>query len=121
MESTRHARKRIVWGLVLVGAGVLFLFERYDDIDLVMLWRFWPLILLISGLVDVLAATRWKHIAEGLNQIVIGFWLLACLEHLWGFTWTNSWPMLLIGIGTSVVLGAMPEKSADKTTDRTGK
>lgn len=114
VEGSRRARKRIIWGLVLVGTGILFLFEHYDGIDLAMLWRFWPLILLISGLVDVLAARRWKHIAEGLNQIVIGFWLLACLEHLWGFTWTNSWPMLLIGVGLSVVLGAIPDRAAEK-------
>ena len=111
LESKRHARKRIFWGLILVGLGVMFLFEHFEALELAMMWRFWPLILLVSGLVDVLSATRWKHIGEGMNQIVIGGWLLACLEHLWGFTWNNSWPVLLIGIGTTIVLGSLPDRA----------
>lgn len=113
-EDKRHARKRIFWGLILVGLGVMFLIERFDFLELAMMWRFWPLVLLMAGLVDVLTATRWRHIGEGMNQIVIGFWIFACLERLWGFTWSNSWPVLLIGIGVSVVLGAMPDNSQNK-------
>ncbi len=109
VESKRHARKRIIWGLVLVALGVTFLLQQFDVLDLAMSWRFWPLILLVSGLVDVLSATRWKHIAEGLNQVVIGFWLFACIEHLWGMTFTNGWPVLLIGFGITIVLGGLPD------------
>ena len=114
VENKRHARKRILWGLMLVGLGVLFLCERLDDIGLAMLWRFWPLILLVSGLIDVLAASCWKHIAEGMNQIVIGAWLFVCFEHLWGLTFSNSWPMLLIGVGLTIVLRGLPDGTQNK-------
>lgn len=111
VESKRHSRKRILWGLMLVAAGVMFLLDHFDAFDLAMMWRFWPLLLVVSGLVDVLSASRWKHIGEGLNQIVIGFWLFASIEHLWGLTWVNSWPLLLIGFGLTVVLGALPDQT----------
>ena len=115
VENKRHGRKRILWGLVLVALGVLFLVRQYTDIELSMLWRFWPLYLLVSGLIDVLSATRWKHIAEGLGQIVAGTWFFACLEQLWGCTFSNSWPVLLIGFGLTVVLGGVPDREQKKT------
>ncbi|HEX7641291.1 MAG TPA: DUF5668 domain-containing protein [Burkholderiaceae bacterium] len=115
LENKRHARKRIFWGLILVGLGVMFLCEHFETLELAMMWRFWPLVLLVSGLIDVLAATRWKHIGEGLNQIVIGFWFFACLERLWGFTWFNSWPVLLIGAGVNIVLNSLPDHAQNKS------
>jgi uncharacterized membrane protein HdeD (DUF308 family) len=110
VENKRHARKRILWGLVLVALGVLFLIRQFSDLDLAMLWRFWPLFLLVSGLIDVLSATRWKHIAGGLSQLVAGLWLFACIDHLWGFTFGNSWPVLMIGFGATIALGGMTDR-----------
>src|ERR1700678_3401739 len=110
IEDKRHARKRILWGLILVCAGCIFLLDRMDVLDMAEFWRFWPIVILLSGLVDVLAATTWKHIAEGLNQAVGGIWLFACFEHVWGFTFGNSWPVLLIGFGVTVMVGALSKR-----------
>lgn len=110
VETKRHGRKRILWGLVLVASGVVLLVRQYTDLEWTTLWHFWPLYLLVSGLIDVLSATRWKHIAEGLCQIVAGAWIFACIEHLWGFTFSNSWPVLLIGFGATIALGGLPDR-----------
>jgi hypothetical protein len=114
VENKRRGRKRILWGLVLVASGIILMVRQYTDLEIAMLWHFWPLYLLVSGLIDVLSATRWKHIAEGLGQIVAGAWIFACIEHLWGFTFSNSWPVLLIGFGVTVVLGGLPDREQQK-------
>ncbi|HEY8026125.1 MAG TPA: DUF5668 domain-containing protein [Burkholderiaceae bacterium] len=102
MENKRHARKRILWGLIMIAAGCLFLLERMDILEISGLWHFWPLIVAVIGAVEVLSATRARHVIRGLNQVMIGMWLFACMENLWGFNFGNSWPVLLIGCGVTI-------------------
>lgn len=43
--------EKIFWGIILVFIGVIFLLENFDVIDFSWghVWRFWPIILIISG------------------------------------------------------------------------
>lgn len=114
MEDKRQARKRILWGVMLVAVGLVFMLGKLDILDFASFWRFWPLVLLVSGLVDVLSANTWKHISEGLNQIAFGAWLFVCFEHLWGLNFGNSWPLLLIAAGASIMLGGVADRLEKK-------
>jgi len=102
VESKRHARQRILWGLILIAFGCLFLLERMDIVEISGLWHFWPLFIVLTGAVEVLSATRVKHVTRGLNQMVIGGWLFVCIENIWGLTFGNSWPLLLICFGIAI-------------------
>jgi hypothetical protein len=35
--------------------------------------------------------------------IFVAFWIFASLQHLWGLNFFNSWPMILIAMGVSVI------------------
>jgi len=50
---------KILWGIILVYVGVIFLLENFDIIDFswMYVWKFWPLLLLISG-VNILVTRR---------------------------------------------------------------
>jgi hypothetical protein len=111
-RGTHHDRKRILWGVILIAAGGLFLVDRMDmyNVD----WRFygwhiWPIFIAIAGLVDVLSATRFRHVSRGLLHIVLGLWLYVVIGNLWGWTFGNSWPVLMIAFGFSVVLNGLVE------------
>jgi hypothetical protein len=111
-RGIHHNRKHIVWGVILVAAGCLFLVDRMDIFALD--WRFygwhlWPILIAIVGLVDVLSATRFRHVSKGLLQIVIGLWLYAVIENLWGWTFGNSWPVIMIAFGASMTLNGLVE------------
>jgi hypothetical protein len=116
IESKRQARQRILWGLILIGFGCLFLLERMDIVAISGLWHFWPLFIVLSGAVEVLSATRVKHVTRGLNQMVIGGWLFVCIENVWGLTFGNSWPILVICFGVAIttegLLGARAQQPA---------
>ena len=39
----------LVWGIILIGVGVLFLLQQFDIDIFDQVWRFWPVILIIWG------------------------------------------------------------------------
>ncbi|HXA47820.1 MAG TPA: DUF5668 domain-containing protein [Burkholderiaceae bacterium] len=107
--STHHNRKRTLWGVVLIAVGVLFLLDRMDIYQVSEIWRLWPFVIAVAGLVEILSATRLRHVTRGLLNIVLGLWFYAAIENLWGWTFGNSWPILMIVFGISVVLNGLVE------------
>ncbi len=49
---TRHRTKApLLWGLILIVLGILFLAENYFHIEILdHIWKLWPLILVLWGL-----------------------------------------------------------------------
>lgn len=48
MSNTRR-KDPLVWGLILIVLGALFLLERFDIGVWDTIWRLWPVILIIWG------------------------------------------------------------------------
>ncbi len=48
MSNTRR-KDPLVWGLILIVLGALFLLERFDVGVWDTIWRLWPVILIIWG------------------------------------------------------------------------
>jgi hypothetical protein len=116
-RGTHHDRKRILWGVVLIVVGGLFLVDRMDIYAVGEIWRFWPFVIAIAGLVEVLSATRFRHVTRGLLNIVLGIWLYAAIENLWGWSFRNSWPVLMIAFGITVVLNGLVEHFQKSKTE----
>ena len=61
---SRHDRShrpgdRLVWGLILIAVGVLFLLQNVLNIEVWdYAWKFWPLILILWGAQKVLDGLR---------------------------------------------------------------
>ena len=61
-ENHNHRPRRypsLVWPVILISAGVLFLLDNLNvlDIDLWNLWRLWPLLLILAG-IDIIFGRR---------------------------------------------------------------
>lgn len=97
-------RKHAVWGVLLIGVGVLALLDNFDYISIVDFWQYWPLFLVVIGLGMMIDFSSPKQFTDGLMLAVIGCWLYASLEHLWGLTFRNSWPIILIVCGVNIIL-----------------
>lgn len=106
-KSHFRQRKNLAWGVVLVLVGAFFLAKRMDLLDLAMAWQYWPLAIALVGLVEIICATATRHVVSGCINIVIGCWLYAVIENLWGWTFSTTWPVLLIGIGASMLIGSL--------------
>jgi uncharacterized membrane protein HdeD (DUF308 family) len=109
--NEQYPRKRILWGITLIVAGVLFLLDRMDIYDVGDIWHFWPVMMSIAGLIEVLTARSMRDVTRGAMNIVIGMWLYACIEDVWGFNFANSWPILLIAFGINVFLNGIVERN----------
>jgi hypothetical protein len=106
-----HPRKGLLWGAAFVAVGTAFLLERLALLDLTQYlgphtrwWHFLPLLLTLGGAIALVSAESLRQVLKGVWDIVLGVWVFACLEQLWGLTFANSWPILLIAIGLEMLL-----------------
>jgi hypothetical protein len=47
--ATQKKGNSLVWGIILIVVGVIFLLEQFDIDIFNQVWRFWPLILIVWG------------------------------------------------------------------------
>lgn len=103
-------------GFVLVAVGTLFLLDRLriaDFGDVIRAW--WPMIIVLVGLPKLFRrATMWS----GLWLVAIGAWLQVTHLHLFGMTFSTSWPLLLIALGAGMTLRAVIDASPAKEEPR---
>ncbi|PRC95032.1 LiaI-LiaF-like domain-containing protein [Solimicrobium silvestre] len=97
--ASYHASKKIFFGLALIIVGSLFLLERFNIIENNSMMNYWPLILAMFGLNKLLFSQNTHRKISGFFQILLSFWLFACLAHLWGWTFAVTWPIILIALG----------------------
>ena len=113
-DQKYRLRSQILWGLVLIGIGSLFLVDRMDVIEMRQLWRYIPILMVAFGVHQMLSSPAEKHFANGLWQIFIGVWLFAIFNGLFGLTFRNGWPYLLIAGGVVMVIRPLVVRNAKK-------
>ncbi|GJQ21093.1 MAG: hypothetical protein HBSIN02_14480 [Bacteroidia bacterium] len=94
---------RMVWGAVLFLLGAVLLLDNLDVLSLGHAWSHWPLILAAIGVGHFLSADRRRERGSGLWWIFIGLWLEVSVHRFWGLGFRESWPILLIAFGVSMV------------------
>jgi hypothetical protein len=109
MERTQiqNAGGRFVFGLVLILLGALFLAHNLDIIYVDHIGRYWPVIFILIGLVKLSESGVNAQHGSGLGWIFLGAWLFISINRLWGFDFNNSWPILIIGWGVSLLWRAL--------------
>ena len=103
-ESSYEWRKQLMWGLALVGVGVTIFLDKMDYIEIEGLWHYWPLVLVVLGVNKMIGYPTAKHFSSGLWTVFMGLWLFAVFEHMFGLTFRNSWPFVIIACGVSMIL-----------------
>lgn len=103
-EQSYEWRRQLMWGLVLIGIGVAFLLDRFDMIEVSDLWHYAPLVLVVVGINKMIGFPTARHFRDGLWTVFLGLWLFATFEGMYGLNFRNSWPILIIGWGITLVL-----------------
>lgn len=94
-------------GLILAGIGVLLLLQNLGIIVVEDLWDYWPVILIVLGLLKVFSA--WGTVGRmwgGLIAVIGGVFLLRNLGILPHNIWSLFWPAILIAVGLGLLLRA---------------
>lgn len=104
MEQGYRLRTQMLWGVTLVAFGVAYLVQRDDPDAVADLWHYWPFVLIAFGLNCMIPPTHGKRVVDGLSQVLFGAWFYVTYEGMWGLTFQNSWPLLIIVVGLGMVL-----------------
>ncbi len=97
----------LVWGLGLIGLGVLFLLHYMGLLAWQSWSTWWPALVIGLGLLRLLTARRPRRIGGAVNLILLGCWFMVATNHWYGLTWTNSWPLALVAVGGGIVARAI--------------
>lgn len=106
-----HAGRRILFGLGVIGVGVLALLDNLQVFGLPLLRTFWPLALVLLGLARLIWPRHAGSWLFGTALIAVGALLTA--QNL-GYTrleLRDWWPVLVILAGLSILLrGLLPNR-----------
>src|SRR3954447_11398270 len=85
---------KLVAGIFFTALGVLLTLDNLDIIGAGRVLRFWPVVLIVIGLINLNHAGR-----RGLSivAIVLGSFIVATRAHLLRFSMFELWPLLLVG------------------------
>lgn len=105
----QHASHRILFGIGVIGVGVLALLDNLHFFDLPLLKTFWPLALSLFGLSRMVSGRHPGQWLFGLTLVVFGIVMTANLLGYMQFRPRDWWPVLIILAGLSIVLrGVFP-------------
>ncbi|WP_457419560.1 LiaI-LiaF-like domain-containing protein [Roseateles sp. P5_E7] len=100
----QHAGHRILFGLAVIGVGVLALLDNLHFFDIALLRTFWPLGLVLWGL----GRLAWPRQSGGamVGLVVIGVGLVLTAQNLgyMHFHWRDWWPVIIIVVGLSILM-----------------
>jgi hypothetical protein len=94
--ESRIDRSALGWGIALVLAGFALTLVQLDLIQIEGVGRFWPLLVIGGGILQLSTASRPKKRRGGAFVALVGIWLLVNTLGLFGLFWHDSWPVLMI-------------------------
>lgn len=105
--SPTAARDQVTFGLLLVAGGAFLFLVQRDVLEVRAVWLYWPVVLIVIGLVKLVSPRPGREMASGLLELLAGLWFLACNFKWQGITYRETWPLLLVFFGLSEVLKAL--------------
>ena len=97
----------VIWGLVLITIGTIFLLARFGILEEHDVGRLWPLIVIAIGVSQALQG----RFGSATSFILMGAWFLACSFEWMGLTYRNSWGLLLVAHGTGMIVRSITREN----------
>jgi hypothetical protein len=97
----------LVPGLLLTGAGALFLLNNLGILRMQDFWRYWRAILVAAGTSRLVDSIHHRRRIEGVFLTVLGRLLLACNLHFFDVRFRDLWPLGLIAPGLWLLAGRL--------------
>jgi len=98
-----RGRGGVVTGAIFILIGLAFLLDHLGIISIGNLWRFWPMLLVLTGLLNFLSQRRGWGVLLMLAGVLLQLNELG-IAH---FGWATFWPIMLIALGLFVMWGSM--------------
>ena len=95
--------RRVFTGLALILFGVAYLLRNQGMIRSEELWLVVPALMALSGLVRLAVAPGAINLVRAALRLAVAAYLVVVIEHIGGWTLAATWPVLLIGVGGSML------------------
>jgi predicted membrane protein len=106
----RSGRGALVAGIAVISIGVILLLNQFDVFPIDVALRFWPVVLVVVGLVKALTGNdRGERVFGGI-LILAGTILQLNFMGITHITWNQAWPMFIIIVGVMLIVHALSEK-----------
>ena len=116
MEHTQTATdgrfpvSKLIFGLILIAVGVLAFIDAIDLWNPRLLWRLWPVGVIVLGLASEVEALVARRDSGGSLLIGFGVWMLAGMHHVFGLSYRTAFPLGFAVVGLFMVLHALVDK-----------
>jgi hypothetical protein len=109
-------RRNLNAGILLLTVGSFFQLANLDLINIRLrdLWRFWPLVLIVAGVGQLVSSKRPRNLTAGLFLVALGVYFQLSMLDLIHFSLWRLWPVILIVIGIGMVEQAMRSRSVTR-------
>jgi predicted membrane protein len=94
-----HPGRHLFSGFVFITIGLIFLLGNLGFVNVALILRFWPIILIAMGVMKLVESQDEFRRGSGIFWIVIGILLLLGSLDILRFALHVFWPIALIGLG----------------------
>ena len=98
---------KVIIGLVVICAGILFLLENMGVTIGIDIWDFWPVALILIGLSHISKPSETRHGLSGAIFIIVGVLFLLNNLDIIVFRIGTFWPIIVILIGLAIIKDAV--------------
>ena len=106
-KARRHGSP-LVMGIVLIVLGALLLALNLGWGLPLALWDYWPLLLIVPGLVAIITPTRHMNRSGGIWLLATGIYCQISITDFVGLGWFSAWPVFVIAYGLDMITGSGP-------------
>ena len=102
-----RALRRLIFGGALILLGIGTLLKGQGLVSTNDLWLVAPAVIALSGVARLLAWPGIFNAGHAAMHLAIAAYLVVVIEHVGGWTFAASWPVLLIAAGVVMVARAL--------------
>ena len=95
--------RRVFTGGALILFGIGYLLKNQGLISGDDLWLIAPAVIALSGIARLIAAPGAVNVVRAVLRLAVAAYLVIVIEHIGGWTFAATWPVLLIGVGGSML------------------
>ncbi|MDL2354132.1 MAG: DUF5668 domain-containing protein [Pseudomonadota bacterium] len=103
----KNVSRQVILGVVVIGMGLLFLLDNMNIWDFHRAIQFWPMLFILVGVVKLCDTNSADGYFLGAVLVLIGVLMMLGRLGVIYFSWQTIWPMVLIGLGGSVLYKAI--------------